>query len=262
MDLKILIVSIYLLLPAPCWSQAGQAINQTDKDGKKQGHWIKKYPNGNILYDGNFRNDLPSGEFRRYYEDKTLKSLLVFNSTSTEAKAVLYYSNGFVASTGKYVNQLKEGKWQFFSSKTQGLLISEEEYAGNKRNGPAVKYYPDSTVAERVSYQNDVRHGEWLKYYPNGTLTLKTNYVNGKLDGSFEAFFENGKPEMIGQYKNDLREGRWIIYKKDGSQRFKTEYISGIPNNRNIEIYESDYIDSLERNKVKIADPEKTGEIW
>ena len=107
-----------------------------------------------------------------------------------------------------------------------------------------------------------LRHGECLKYYPNGTLTLRTNYTNGKLNGKFEAFFENGKPEMIGQYKNNLREGQWIIYKKDGNQRFKTEYISGIPDNRNIDIYESDYIDSLERNKVKIADPEKTGEIW
>jgi antitoxin component YwqK of YwqJK toxin-antitoxin module len=250
------------MLSAQSWSQSSQAINQTDKEGRKQGHWIKKHPNGNVMYDGFFRNDRPSGEFRRFYEDNTLKSLLVFNEDGSEAAATLYYSNGFVASTGKYVNQLKEGKWKFFSPTTRGLMISEEEFSADKSNGLSVKYYPDSTIAEKLQYKNGARNGELLKYYPDGKLNLRTYYTNGKMNGKFEAFFENGKPEMTGQYKNDLREGLWIVYRKDGSQRFKTEYNAGIPGNRDIDIYESDYIDSLERHKVKIADPEKTGEIW
>jgi len=262
MNLKIAAACFLTLLPGLCWSQSGQAINQTDKEGLRQGHWMKKYPNGNILYDGFFKNNKPAGEFKRYYENNTLKSLLVFKADGTEADATLYYSNGMVASTGKYVNQLKEGRWQFFSPTTKGLLISEENYSGNKKNGISVKYYPDSTIAEKLFYNKDVRQGEYLKYYQNGTINLKTNYNSGKLNGSFEAFFENGKPEITGQYKNDLREGPWIIYKKDGSPWFKTEYSSGKPNNADIDIYESNYIDSLERNKVKIEDPEKTGTIW
>jgi antitoxin component YwqK of YwqJK toxin-antitoxin module len=262
MNLKIIATSVLILLSADGMSQPGQVINHTDKDGWKQGHWIKKYPNGNIMYDGYFADDKPAGEFRRYYEDSTIKSLLVFSKNGTEAKATHYYPNGMVASSGKYINQLKEGKWKFFSSTTKGLLISEEEYTGNKKNGLSVKYYPDSTVAERINYKDNLKHGECLKYYPDGTITLKTSYQNGKMNGKFEAFFENGKPEFLGQYKDDLREGVWIIYRKDGSQRFRTEYIYGNPNNREIDIYQSDYIDSLERNKIKIPDPEKTGEIW
>jgi len=262
MDFKVIALCIFLGIYFPVFSQTDKSINQTDKDGRKQGHWIKRYPDGNIMYDGFFTNNKPAGEFKRFYEDSTLKSLLVFSKNATEAKATLYYSNGMVASTGKYVNQLKEGKWQFFSSTTKGLLISEEEYSGDKKNGTSVKYYPDSTVAERVSYKNDLKHGECLKYYPDGTITLRTNYQNGKLNGKFESFFENGKTEFLGQYKDDLKEGIWIIYRKDGIQRFRTEYTSGNPNSREIDIYQSDYIDSLERNKVKIADPEKTGEIW
>jgi antitoxin component YwqK of YwqJK toxin-antitoxin module len=262
MNLRIIVVCIYLLLPVPVMMLSGQDTNKTDKNGMKQGHWIKKYPNGNIMYDGFFTNDKPTGEFKRYYEDNALKSVLVFSKDGTEAMATLYYPNGLVASTGKYVNQLKEGKWQFFSSTTKDILICEAEYSGDRRNGSLVKYYPNGKVAERLYYKNDFKQGEWLKYYPDGTPTLKTNYSNGKLNGSFEAFFENGKPEMAGQYKDDLREGQWIIYNKDGSQRFKTEYTSGVPNNHDMDIWESDYIDSLERHKIKIADPEKTGEIW
>ncbi len=58
--------------------------------------------------------------------------------------------NGFVASSGKYVNQLKEGKWQFFSPSTKGKIVSEEEYLHNKRNGLSVIFYPDSTLRRRL----------------------------------------------------------------------------------------------------------------
>lgn len=262
MNVKILTICLLFTFLNIVSAQTGEQINQTDSKGRKQGHWIKKYPDGNIMYDGFFRDDKPAGEFKRYYEDASLKSVLVFDLTGNEASASLYYPNGLVASKGKYINQLKEGKWQFFSSTNKDVLISEAYYSGDKRNGLSVKFYPDRTVAEKTNYVNDVRHGEWTRYYPDGTLTLKTSYVNGKLDGRFEAFFENGKPEFSGQYKNDVREGLWIIYRKDGSQRFKTVYTLGIPDNREMDIYETNYLDSLEQNKTKIPDPEKTGNIW
>ena len=262
MNHKIVAACLLMCLSSLAMSQSETGINQTDKEGKKQGLWIKKYPDGNVMYDGFFKDDQPVGEFRRYYDDKTLKSLLVFSNNGTRANATIYYPNGFVASKGKYVNQLKEGKWQFFSVITSGCLISEEEYSKNLRNGLSLKYYPDSTVAERLNYINDIRNGEWLQYYPDGSVSLKTSYLNGKVNGKFEAFFENGKLEFSGQYKGDLREGLWRIYKEDGSLRFEIEYVAGISKNRDLEIYQSDYIDSLEKNRVKIADPEKTGVIW
>jgi antitoxin component YwqK of YwqJK toxin-antitoxin module len=262
MNLRILTFIFFVFVYNPLFCQADQIINQTDNLGRKQGHWIKKYDNGNIMYDGFFRDNYPTGEFKRYYENNTLKSLLVFSENGKEAGATLYYPNGFRASEGKYINQLKAGKWKFFSSVTEGFFISEEEYSGGKKQGLSVKFYPDSTIAEKLTYSADIKHGEWLKYHPNGSLHLRTGFNYGKLNGRFEAFFDNGKPEVTGQYKDDQKDGLWVIYKKDGNIKFKTEYNSGIAQNRYIDIYESDYIDSLEKKKVKIADPEKTGEIW
>ena len=62
-----------------------------------------------------------------------------------------------------------------------------------------------------------------------------------------------------GQYKNDSREGQWIIYKNDGTIKYKVEYLEGITKDRQMDNDESALIDSLEMNKGKIADPEKTG---
>lgn len=262
MKYRITVLFICLSIPFTVLSQSDQNINKTDRNGRKQSRWIKYYPNGNVMYDGIFKDDKPTGEFKRYYEDNVLKSMLVFSNNGTEADAAHYYPNGMVASRGRYKNQLKEGKWQFFSSTTEDLLISEVDYSNNKRNGLTINYYADSTIAEKIHYRNDLKDGEWIKYYPDGTLTFIAHCDYGRLNGKFEAFFENGKTEFTGHYKDDLREGVWIIYGKDGSQRFKTTYTAGIPDNKDIDIYQSNYLDSLEKIKPKFADPEKTGEIW
>ncbi|HUX55416.1 MAG TPA: toxin-antitoxin system YwqK family antitoxin [Bacteroidales bacterium] len=262
MTLKIITISSFLAFSAIAVCQTETEINITDQQGLKQGHWIKKYPDKSILYDGFFKNDHPVGEFKRYYKNSTLKSFLIFGDDGTEAVATIYHPNGYISSKGNYINQMKEGKWQFFSSIHNGYLISEEFYSGNIRNGLSLKFYPDSTVAERVTYANGIKQGEWIQYFPNGTICLKSKYMNGKVNGKFEVWFENGNIEFSGQYKEDARDGVWLIYNNDGTIKYKIKYLSGVTTDRQPDIDVSNYLDSLERNKGKIVDPEKTGVIW
>ena len=261
MSLKTILMFSYLMLGSIMHSQTTDSINFTDKNGMKQGHWIKKYPDGHIQYNGYFKDNKPVGIFKRYFENDTLNSVLVFSSDSKEAIASLYHSNGFIASRGKFVNQLKEGKWKYFSSKFNGYLVLEEEYKANIRNGSSLKYYPDSVLAEKVFYINDLRSGEWIQYFPNGKVCLKANYIEGKLQGSFTVYFSNGKPEYIGQYKDDTRDGSWKIFNPDGSLKYNIKYVDGIAENSEKFKKESDYLDALEKNKGKIADPAITGTI-
>ena len=262
MDLKIIIITSLLAISSKGVCQIETDINHTDPQGKKQGHWIKKYRDETIMYEGFFKDDHPVGEFKRYYEDKTLKSILQYNTDGTEVVAIIYHPNGNIASKGKYINQGKEGKWQFFSAITKGYLISEESYSGNKKNGLSLKLYPDSTIAEKVNYVDDIKQGEWIQYYPNGAVCTKSNYVNGNINGKFEVWFENGQIEFSGQYKNNARDGPWLIYNPSGTLKYRIEYTAGVTNDIQMDIDESDYLDSLEKNKEKIPDPEKTGVIW
>jgi antitoxin component YwqK of YwqJK toxin-antitoxin module len=261
MTLKIIIAGSLLAISAIATCQTEAGINKTDAQGRKQGHWIKKYPNENVMYDGIFRDNYPVGEFKRYYEDKTLKSVLIYSNNGKEASSTIYHPNGFISSKGKYINQMKEGKWQFFSMYISGYLICEELYTRNIRNGPSLKFYPDSTVAERVNYINDLRHGEWIQYYQDGSTCLKSAFRNGKINGKIEVWFENKQIQLSGQYKNDSRDGLWTIYKNDGTLKYRIEYIDGVTKDKQPDIDESDFLDFLEQNKGKIADPEKTGVI-
>ena len=258
MNIKIIITVSLIAFSSVALCQTESAINQVDTNGRKQGHWIKKYPDETILYEGYFKDDHPIGEFKRYYEDKTLKSVLQYSTSGKEANAILYHPNGNTASKGKYVNQKKEGKWQFFSATTKDYLISEDIYSGDLRNGSSVKYYPDSTIAERVRFVNDIRQGEWTRYYPNGSILLKSIYLNDRIDGKFETWSDDGRLEYSGQYKNDGRDGLWLIYNTDGTVKYKIEYIDGITKDRQMDIDESIFLDSLGKNSDKTEDPGKT----
>ena len=257
MRLRILVIILLSSISAEISCQAVTEINKTDQLGKKQGAWIKKYPNGNVQYEGTFKDDHPAGEFKRYYEDRTLMSVMIYSDDGRSAEATVYHPNGFISSQGKYSDQKKDGKWKFFSETTDGCLISEDEYYGNIRNGISVKYYPDGTIAERLRYINDKKDGEWLQYYEDGNIFLKSNYSGGMLNGKFEVFYQNGRLQYTGFYKNNLRDGKWLIYNENGTLKYEINYTAGITKDRQMVIDASEYIDSLERNKDKIVDPEK-----
>jgi antitoxin component YwqK of YwqJK toxin-antitoxin module len=174
----------------------------------------------------------------------------------------MYHPNGNISSKGKYVNRLKEGKWQFFSELISGYVIVEDHYSSNLKDGLSIKFYMDSTAAEKITFIKNIRQGEWIKYYPNGTVSMKSSFLNDKINGPFEVWYENGNIQFSGQYKNDLRDGLWYIYNKNGTIKYKIEYQEGVTKDHQMDIDESDYLDLLEKNKGKIADPEKTGVIW
>jgi antitoxin component YwqK of YwqJK toxin-antitoxin module len=262
MNLKILVTVFFATLALFAAAQNNQLLNQSDSKGLKQGHWIKKTPQGHVLYEGYFKDNLPVGTFKRYYENDSVMSVLIYSTDGKSADATFYHQNGFPASKGKYADQLKEGKWKFYSAYMADYLICEEEYLHNKKNGLSIKYYPNKTPSEKLTYLNDVKTGEWYQYFPNGEASLKGNYTDGQLNGKFAVYYDNGKSEFAGQYNNNSRDGNWVKYNLDGSVKKTINYVNGKATNPEFSREETDYLDALEKNKGKIEDPEKTGTIW
>jgi antitoxin component YwqK of YwqJK toxin-antitoxin module len=259
MNLRIIAFIFFSLTTA--FPVLAQSMNLTDQKGLKQGHWIRKYPTGITMYDGWFKDGHPVGEFKRFNEYGTLTSVLNFSDDGRTSDAQLYYPNGKISSKGRYVNQKKEGKWQFFSP-DDGHLMAEETYKNDLKNGLSVIFYPDSTVADKVSYVNNVKEGEWQRFHENGKKWINAIYVKGLLHGRFEAWFDNGSPEVTGTYRYNIRQGRWMIYNKNGTVRYRIEYTNGVPDNRQMDLDASKMLDSLEKNRGRIPDPEKTGIMW
>lgn len=241
---------------------AQEKLNQTDQNGKKQGHWIKKYPDGQIMYEGYFRDDLPQGEFKRYDVDGNLISVLNYISDSDTVTACFYHPNGYIAGKGKYYNQEKTGEWLYYSDYVEDHLLMKCRYKDDQIEGTRIRYHWNGEIAEKMEFSNGTESGKWIQYFTDGTLALESTYENGKRNGEFRSWHMNGKQEITGRYVNDVRTGVWSFYNSDGTMRKEIKYNNGIPENRAELIREeTEYLDRLEREGGKIKDPEITGVI-
>ena len=252
--MKNLLATIVFLFMATLFATA-QDINVVDSNGKRQGKWIKYYDNGVKQYEGFFKDDHPVDTMKRYNNNGTLLSVLIYSEDGVEAYAYIYYDNGYLASEGNYINQQKDGLWKFYSSTNKDYLINEEYYSENLKNGSSVTYYTNKAIAEKRFFVYGKEDGERTKYYADGSLQMKAHYENGKLNGSFESWYSNGEREFQGTYKENLREGKWLMYDEDGKVKYEANYIKGRTDNRQMDIDASDELDLMEQKGKKMLDP-------
>ena len=256
MKIGCFILASLLLMPAIAHSQ-----NLVDSQGKKQGPWIKNYPDGKMMYEGTFKDDKPVGIFKRYTEAGVLLSELTYSDKKDEAMALFYYSDGVKAAEGLYVARKKEGLWKFWSATQPPYLILEEYYHQDLRNGLSKKYYPDSTLAETMTWDSGNRTGEWLQYYPKGSIALRAEYLAGKLNGPFSYYHPNGKLYYEGPYRGDTRNGDWLIFNEDGTLKQIITYKDGVPSDPKLAEKETKFLDDLEKQKDKITVTDITGTV-
>lgn len=256
MKTRLVIILSLLIVSATAISQ-----NLTDAAGKKQGPWVKNYPNGKIMYEGTFKDDKPVGLFKRYTEEGALLSELTYTPGKDQAAAVFFYGDGTKAAEGKYVARGKEGLWRFWSATQPPYLISEDYYHQDIRHGLSLKYYPDSTLAEKVAWDMGNRSGEWLQYYPDGSICLRAEYIAGKLEGPFSYYHPNGKLQYEGRYKEDHRTGDWMIFNEDGSLKQIIAYKDGVPADPKLADKETRFLDELEKKKDRVTVTDITGTV-
>ncbi|MBN1387203.1 MAG: toxin-antitoxin system YwqK family antitoxin [Bacteroidales bacterium] len=257
-----IIFTLILIFPLCVTADAQEKLNQTDQNGKRQGLWIKKYPDGQIMYEGYFHDDKPQGEFKRYDEDGNLISVLNYRSDSDTVTASFYHPNGYIAGKGKYVNQIKTGEWLYYSDYVKDHLLMKCRYEDDQIEGTRIKYHWNGKIAEELEFSDGTESGEWKQYFTDGTLALESTYENGKRNGEFQTWHMSGEPEITGRYVKDVRTGLWSFYNSDGTLRKEIKYNNGIPENRDELIREeTEYLDKLEREGGKLKDPEITGII-
>lgn len=67
------------------------SLNQTDKNGKKQGKWIKKDEHNRPIYEGTFNDDKPIGEFKYYYDTGEIKTISFFSNAGSVCRTKHFF---------------------------------------------------------------------------------------------------------------------------------------------------------------------------
>lgn len=196
------------------------AFNKSDAQGKKQGSWQKKHPNGKIRYSGQFLNDIPVGEFRYFFSNGKLNAIVNHKGNGIHASTSVFNEAGDTTAKGFYFSQQKDSIWNYYDKNHK--IISTELYHKGLANGCWVLYYPgDTLAAEKTSYKNGKKQGDFIQYFSNGSIKVKGQYQNDILSGVYRSYYPDGKALNEGRYTDGLADGLWKYYTNDG--RLKRE---------------------------------------
>lgn len=257
--MKVFSTILVFCLAGGCFTGiSGQEINQTDNQGRKQGEWVKKLPDGTLVYKGQFEDDRPVGIFTRYYEDGGLKAEMYYR-TPKEVYAKLYYPGRkpVLMAEGKYIEQEKDSVW--LSYDPSGRLKGLDTYVNGVRNGRSVVYHENGEISEETTYVDGKRHGEWKRYYDDGTLMSDGTFENGQRTGEYLKNYPNGNLWVKGEYVDGFKESTWIYGNENGSigqmvVYRKGEEIKQVKRN-------GTFTDYYELDKPKLVENYKNGEL-
>jgi antitoxin component YwqK of YwqJK toxin-antitoxin module len=254
MKYKIIFIT-FIFIASSLFSFAQEnSINQVDDKGYKQGLWKKYYQNGKLQYEGNFKNNKPVGELKRYTNDGVLKAVLDFEENSNNIYAKFYHPGKKIQAEGIYIGQSKDSIWNYYSE--DGFLINKVPYVNDIKTGIEEKFYNNGNLYEKTEWKEGIKDGLVLKYYDSGNVMLRIFYMNGIFDGEYNVYGPDENILIQGQYENNKREGTWKYYKENGHIETELKYINGVAENQEeLERLENEYIEKLENDKGKFKEP-------
>jgi antitoxin component YwqK of YwqJK toxin-antitoxin module len=194
------------------YADTGRAINRTDAQGRKQGLWEKRYPNGKLRYRGHFRDNNPNGVFKYYWNNDSIQNIAVYSNGGKTAYSKAFYENGGVFSMGKFVTEKRDSIWLFYDETWK--LYKKEQYTLGKKEGRSISFYGNGNALEIKTWHNYIENGPWQQFFENGQLKLEASYVNGKREGTIKTYAEGktDRPVTQGNYVHDLMNGPWIFF--------------------------------------------------
>jgi antitoxin component YwqK of YwqJK toxin-antitoxin module len=201
------------------FAQTNDQLNYTDNKGKKQGYWRKFNELGQLKYEGNFKDDKPSGHFIYYFPGGQKKAETDYSQNGTLARTILYHEVGGIKAKGNYLKEKKDSIWNFYDEK--GRVTSTEFYKENKRNGKSIIYYPSGKKFEESEWLNDVKNGLNVQFYENEKKKEEGVFKDGKYEGKVTRYHDTGEKSGFGSYLNGAQVGDWFYYDERGIPTFK-----------------------------------------
>lgn len=214
-SLSMILLGLVLLCPANLFAQndvpTGDFPNVTDAAGKKQGKWKKLDAQGTCVYVGQFKDDKPYGVFTYFDTNGKKMTEMNFLNGGPVNYGKMYSVSGKLQAQGKYINQLKDSIWTFYTE--DGYYLSEERYKNGKKEGKSVTFYPGTKqVAEIKYYKNGLEDSTWVQYYADGKKKGEGTYKLGNYHGRATWYLQDGRVNIIGNYTNGLKDGNWVYY--------------------------------------------------
>ena len=206
--MKVKIMALALLIAG----FACQAQNQIDKQGRKQGHWIKTDKNGVKIFEGNFVDGLETGTFEYFYPDGTIRIRNTYEIPGKRCRHEAFDEKGRKLADGYYTQRNRDGEWRLYTE--EGKLIKIANYKMGIKEGLHIIFTSNGDTAEVCNWVDNRRHGRWWKRIgTNGHIT--GNYNKGSINGRVTEYDNNGHLIREGYYVDGRKEGQYKYFENN-----------------------------------------------
>jgi len=113
-----------------------------------------------------------------------------------------YYSDGTIKKETQVKDTLAHGLMKQYDR--DGGLMNVYSFNMGRLSGPAVSYYPNKKIEQKMFYVDGKREGTTLWYYSSGELFRNIPYKAGKIEGVKTSYYKNGKIMSEAPFHNDL----------------------------------------------------------
>lgn len=186
-----------------------------------------------------------------------------FSKDYIEGDVKVYYADGTVSYSVKYVNGKEEGKG--FSYDELGRKTVETDYFNGEVDGKQIEYYPDGKVESDFSYNNGDKHGKAIIYFTNGKVYKDMTYSYSEIEGESSVYDEFG--ELVYKrffvddalvnftYKDtkgnfvkpmELPQGNYkaVCYFQNGKKSLEADYTNGDLNGKRLVYFSNGQLDT------------------
>lgn len=186
-----------------------EAQNTVDKQGRRQGQWVRTDKDGTKLFEATYIDGLEVGTSTYYYADGTVRIRNTFTEPGVRCMHEAYDEQGHLLAMGEYCQRNRDGEWKFFAK--DGRLLKEAVYKMGIKEGLHVIFDKQGDTAEVTHWHNNQRHGRWWKRIgEKGYIT--GNYVSGSMEGRLVEYDDRGALAREGYYQNGLKHGTYRFF--------------------------------------------------
>ena len=197
---------LFLVAAILLTSVGAMAQNKIDKQGRRQGHWVRTDKDGSKIFEGDFIDGLETGTFTYYYNDGTVRIRNTYSVPGRVCAHEAYDEQGHLLARGQYNQRNRDGRWEFFDA--SGRMVKEAGYKMGVKDGLHVIYTSKGDTAEVTHWSNNHRHGRWWKRIgAKGYIT--GTYVNGGLEGRLVEYDDEGTLVRDGNYLEGFKHGSY-----------------------------------------------------
>lgn len=191
-------------------------IRDADENYLNHGSWKMWDPEGNLIAEGEYRNNKRHGQWRRFFDrdDAALFAKDSYRKFSAPFLSEATFNDG-----------LLDGRWTIVDAEKR--KVSDLGFKNGRRHGTATWWHSNGRKLLEMNFENGELVGELIEWNSDGEVVSRSDYQNGRRLAAKTEYYENKRkksevtylfPKVVVKTPDDWWESKFAAYDLQGNE--------------------------------------------